>query len=195
MASETYQYTRGSGATIALPALSPTRKWDALEYISLLFFYPLPSPLSSSPLQILWFLILFFILFCLFYFFLTFYKYAMEAHWRPARCHRCYWLAYCTEKSAPVSKCHWPQKMYHPPPFSLLPPFSFRIPIHLFYILLYLIFDLYYFIAILYLIMSRLGKSRARSAVMWQPDLTWRDMTGHDLAWHGSRLSEVNDRT
>ena len=133
---------RGSGATTALPALCATRKWNALEHISLLFFSPLPSPLSRPVSKFCGFFVILFILFCLFYF-LTFYKYAMGAHWCPARCHRCYWLAYSAEKSAPVIKCHWPQKMYHP-------PFFFPIPIYLFYILLYLIFYFYYFIVILF---------------------------------------------
>ena len=62
-------------------------------------------------------------------------------HWRPARCHRCYWLAYYTEKRAAVIKCHWPQKMYHPPSPSFL-PFSLPIPIHLLYI--FIVFDFWF---------------------------------------------------
>ena len=178
---------RGSGASTALPALCATRKWDTLQYLSFCF-----SPLSLLPsLRLVSkfcdFFKTLFHLFCLCWFFWLSINMQCE-HWRPARCHKCYWLAYYTEKRAAVIKCHWPQKMYHPP-FSLLPPLSFPIPIYLFIYLLYLIFD-FNFIVIFYLITSRLGESQARSAAMWQPDMTGRDMT-----WRGSRLSKVNDRT
>ena len=57
-------------------------------------------------------------------------------------------------------------------PFSLLPPllFSHHNPLLLYF--MYLVFYFYYFTVIFYLIMSRLGKLQARSAVMWQPDVT-----------------------
>ena len=145
-----------------------------------------PSPFSplfvSSPNSVIFFKTLFH-LFCLCWFFWLSINMQCE-HWRPARCHKCYWLAYHTEKRAAVIKCHWPQKMYHPP-FSLLPPLSFPIPIYLFIYLLYLIFD-FNFIVIFYLITSRLGESQARSAAMWQPDVTWHDGTGHNMTWQST---------
>ena len=175
---------RGSGATTALPALCATWKWDALEHISLLFFSPLPSPLSSFRLQILWFFVktlFYFILFVLFFWPIFWLSINMEwEHRRPARCHRCYWSAYYTKKSAPVIKCHSPQKMYHPP-FSPLPPLLFFHPNPLL-LHIYCIWFLISSIFKLYFIWSWVDLASHRQDLLWCVSLTWHDGTWHDVA-------------